>query len=143
MGFAVNASTMGMAVSGLLVSLFSRRIDRGLGSLLSLELPAIPTALLAIASDLATFTMLRIAQGVFISAFTLTLAYLGDEYSARDAAGAFAAYITGNVASNLFGRLISPGLADHLGLAANFTIFALLNLAGAALVYSPCTVRGP
>src|SRR5262249_5670394 len=46
-----------------------------------------------------------------------------------------AAYITGNVASNLFGRLMSAGIADHFGLAANFYIFAALNLAGAALVF--------
>jgi hypothetical protein len=38
---------------------------------------------------LTTFTLLRIAQGVFMaSAFTLTLAYLGEEYSAADAAAA-------------------------------------------------------
>ena len=66
------------------------------------------------------------------SAFTLTLAYLGEECSATDAGGAFAAYITGNVASNLIGRLMSAALADHLGLATNFYVFAALNLAGAA-----------
>ena len=97
---------------------------------------AVPTALLAIAPGLGTFTLLRILQGVFMaSAFTLTLAYLGEEYSGADAAAAFAAYITGNVASNLVGRLVSAGLADHFGLAANFYVFALLNLAGAVLVY--------
>ena len=69
------------------------------------------------------------------SAFTLTLAYLGEECSAMDAGGAFAAYITGNVASNLVGRLISAGIADHFGLAANFYFFSALNLAGAVLVY--------
>jgi predicted MFS family arabinose efflux permease len=52
-----------------------------------------------------------------------------------DAGGAFAAYITGNVASNLFGRLISAAVADTFGLASNFYFFALLNLAGAVLVY--------
>ncbi len=136
MGFAVNASTMGMAVSGLVVALFSRRIDRRLGILVSLALLSIPTALLAVAPGLGTFTLLRIVQGIFMaSAFTLTLAYLGEHYSAGDAAGAFAAYITGNVASNLIGRLISAALADHLGLAANFYVFALLNLGGAALVF--------
>ena len=31
MGFAVNASTMGMAVAGLAVALFAQRIDRRLG----------------------------------------------------------------------------------------------------------------
>jgi MFS transporter, YNFM family, putative membrane transport protein len=136
MAFAVNASTMGMAVSGLAVALFSKRLDRRLGILVSLALLAIPTALLAVAPGLGTFTLLRIAQGVFMaSAFTLTLAYLGEEYSAADAAGAFAAYITGNVASNLIGRLMSAAFADHLGLAANFYIFATLNLAGAFMVY--------
>jgi MFS transporter, YNFM family, putative membrane transport protein len=136
MGFAVNASTMGMAASGLIVGLFSRRIDRRLGILVSLCLLVIPTALLAVAPGLTTFTVLRIAQGVCMAAaFTLTLAYLGEEYSAAGAAAAFAAYITGNVASNLVGRLISAALADHLGLAANFYTFALLNLAGAVLVY--------
>ncbi len=136
MGFAVNASTMGMAVAGLAVALFSRRIDRRLGILVSLCVLAIPTALLATAPDLTTFTILRIAQGLCMaSAFTLTLAYLGEECSAMDAGGAFAAYITGNVASNLIGRLVSAGVADHLGLAANFYFFAALNLAGAVLVY--------
>ena len=101
MGFAVNASTIGMAASGLLVAMFARRIDRRRGIIASLVLLAIPTALLAVAPGLPTFTALRIVQGIFMaSAFTLTLAYLGDEYSANAAAGAFAAYITGNVASN-------------------------------------------
>src|SRR6266540_1671120 len=102
MGFAVNASTMGMAV----------------------------------APDLTVFTILRVAQGLCMaSAFALTLAYLGEQCSSMDAGGAFAAYITGNVASNLIGRLVSAALVDTLGLASNFYFFALLNLAGAGLVY--------
>ena len=136
MGFAVNASTMGMAVASIAVALLSRRIDRRLGILISLCVLAIPTALLAVAPDLTTFTILRVTQGLCMaSAFTLTLAYLGEECSAMDAGGAFAGYITGNVASNLIGRLISAGVADHLGLAANFYFFSALNLAGAVLVY--------
>jgi predicted MFS family arabinose efflux permease len=136
MGLAVNASTIGMAVAGLTVAFFSRRIDRRLGILVSLCVLAIPTALLAVAPDLTTFTILRVMQGLCMaSAFSLTLAYLGEECSSMDAGGAFAAYITGNVASNLIGRLVSAGVADHLGLAANFYFFSALNLAGAMLVY--------
>jgi MFS transporter, YNFM family, putative membrane transport protein len=136
MGFAVNASTMGMAVAGLGVAFLSHWIDRRLGILVSLALLAIPTALLAVAPDLTTFTLLRITQGLCMaSAFSLTLAYLGEQCSSVDAGGAFAAYITGNVASNLIGRLISAAVADHFGLAWNFYFFAALNLAGAVLVY--------
>src|SRR5215211_4864458 len=136
MGFAVNASTMGMAVAGLLVGFFSQHIERPLGILLSLALLAIPTSLLAVAPNLTVFTILRIMQGLCMaSAFALTLAYLGEQCSAMDTGGAFAAYITGNVASNLIGRLVSAAVVDTLGLASNFYFFALLNLAGAVLVY--------
>src|SRR5215472_18929880 len=74
MGFAVNSSTMGMAIAGLAVSLLSQRINRRLGILISLSCLSIPTALLAVAPDLTTFTALRVAQGLCMaSAFTLTL----------------------------------------------------------------------
>ncbi len=130
-GTAANASTLGMAAGGILVALLGRRVDRRRGVAASLALLAIPTALLALAPDLAVFTALRVVQGVFMAAaFTLTLAALGED---EGGAGAFAAYITGNVAGNLFGRLLSAAVADRLGLAPNFLIFAALNLAGAAL----------
>lgn len=136
MGFAVNASTIGMAAAGIAITFFSRHINRRQGIWVSLACLSVPTFLLAYAPDLATFTALRIAQGVFMSAaFALTIAYLAERCSATDAAGALAACITGNVASNLFGRLISASLADIFGLAANFYFFAGLNLAGAALVF--------
>jgi predicted MFS family arabinose efflux permease len=136
MGLAVNASTLGMAAGALAVAFFSRHIDRRLGTVIALGVLSVPTALLAAAPDLATFALLRIAQGLCMaSAFALTLSYLAEHCSARDSAGAFAAYIAGNVASNLVGRFAAAALVDHLGIAANFFGFALLNLAGALLVW--------
>lgn len=135
MGIAVNTSTIGMAVSGLAVAAIGRRINQKAGIWVSLVLLAVPTTLLALAPDLTTFAWLRIAQGIFMAAaFTLTMAYLAEQCSARDTASALAAYITGGVASNLVGRIISGSIADHFGLAANFYAFAALNVAGAVLV---------
>jgi MFS transporter, YNFM family, putative membrane transport protein len=115
-GFAVNACTLGMAISGLAVGYFSREIDRRKGIWISLALLAIPTALLASAPDLTVFTILRVLQGLCMaSAFTLTLAYLGEHYSAADSASAFAAYITGNVASNLMDGSSLPALPTISG----------------------------
>lgn len=134
MGVAVNASTLGMAVAALGVALFSRRLDRRIGIVTSLAVLAIPTILLAVAPDLTTFTLLRVAQGLCMAtAFSLTLAHLGEASSMP--ATAFAAYITGNVASNLVGRLFAAAVAGHLGVPSTFIAFAALNLAGAALVY--------
>src|SRR5499427_4074969 len=63
MGSAVNASTLGMAIAGLVVAAFSRQIDRRLGIVVSLAILAVPTALLAGAPNLAIFTLLRVLQG--------------------------------------------------------------------------------
>jgi predicted MFS family arabinose efflux permease len=136
MGFAVNATTMGMAVSSLAFAVFSQRIDRRLGVVVCLAVLAIPTSLLAIAPDLMTFTSLRIVQGLCMAgAFTLTLAYLGEHFMGAQAVAVFAAYITGNVASNFIGRLLSAALTDRFGIATNFLAFAILNLIGALTVY--------
>jgi len=135
MGVAVNASTIGMAIAGLCISLFGKKIDQRRGIMLALGLLSIPTLLLSTMPSLPIFAGLRIAQGLCMaSAFTLTLAYLGARCSPMEAAGAFAAYITGNVASNLFGRLLAAALADHFGLAPTFIVFAFMNLAGVFLV---------
>ncbi|NPV24797.1 MFS transporter [Bradyrhizobium aeschynomenes] len=135
MGLAVNACTLGMAISSLATGLLSPLIDRRTGIVCSLGLLAIFTALLASAPDLSIFAGLRILQGLCMaSAFALTLAYLGEQCSDGEAGGAFAAYITGNVASNLVGRLLSASLTSKLGLEPTFYVFAALNLGGAVLV---------
>jgi len=134
-GVAVNSATLGMAIAGVLVALFSQRINRRAGIIASLFLLALPTTLLAHAPDLATFSVLRVAQGLLMSAaFTLTLAHLGERCTAAASAGAFSAYVTGNVASNLVGRLISASAVGSLGLAWNFYLFAGLNILGGVLV---------
>src|SRR5438874_3593992 len=136
MGLAVNAATLGMAIGSLAVAFFSRRIERRRGVMVALAALAVPTVLLAHAPGLGAFAFLRVLQGLCMStAFALTLSYLAEQCSAAETAGAFAAYITGNVASNLFGRLLAAAAVDHLGLVGNFYVFAALNLAGAALVY--------
>ncbi|WP_460452312.1 MFS transporter [Alsobacter sp. SYSU BS001988] len=135
MGLAVNASTLGMAVAGLAVALMSHRLERRRGVVASLVLLSIPTVLLAGAPGLAAFAALRVLQGLCMAtAFSLTLAHLGETTSGRQTAAAFAAYVTGNVASNLVGRLVAAALADHFGVPATFAALAAMNLAGAALV---------
>jgi predicted MFS family arabinose efflux permease len=137
MGFAVNAGTIGMAAAGLAAALFSQKVPRRTGVWLSLALLAIPTVSLAFAPGLAAFTALRIAQGAFMAtAFTLTMTYLAEQSGAEETATLLAAYVTGVVASNLIGRLVSSTVADILGLRANFYVFAALNIAGAALAFA-------
>lgn len=135
-GPVVNVCTLGMALAGVAIAWFNQRINRRLGVSICLLLLAVPTAALALMPDLAIFAFLRVAQGVFMSAaFSLTIAYLAENCTPEEAAGSLAAYVAGNVASNLFGRLISTTIASQFGLGSNFGFFAALNIAGASLAY--------
>ncbi len=133
-GLAANASTLGMAVAGLLVGGFSRALERKRAIGLCLFLLSIPTASLAFAPNLTIFAILRVVQGLFMAgAFTLTLTHLAERCEARTAS-ALAAYVTGIVASNLVGRLTAAFVASLVGAEQSFLFFAILNLAGATLV---------
>src|SRR5262249_19886549 len=78
--------------------------------------------------------VLRVVQGLFMAgAFTLTLTHLAERCAIRTPQ-ALAAYVTGVVASNLIGRLTAAFVANLVGAEQSFLFFALLNLAGAALV---------
>lgn len=137
MGFAVNASTLGMAAASLIVAWYADRIDRKRGIWLSLALLSMPTMLLGLVDNVWLFMSLRIVQGVFMAtAFTLTMTYLSEQCDVTAAGGALAAYITGNVASNLVGRVLAVTAADLTGLSGSFFTFALLNLMGAAVAYA-------
>lgn len=135
-GFAVNASTIGMAIAGVLIVFIGGKVNRRTGVVASLATLSLPTVALSIAPDLATFTALRIMQGVFmVTAFSLTMSHLAERCSAAQSATALAAYVTGVVASNLVGRLVAGGVTDGFGVPANFVFFAGLNLAGAVVAY--------
>jgi predicted MFS family arabinose efflux permease len=133
-GLAANASTLGMAISGLLFGAFSRTLERKRAISLCLLLLSVPTASLAFAPNLTIFAILRVIQGLFMAgAFTLTLTHLAERCEVRTA-NALAAYVTGVVASNLIGRLTAAFVASLVGAEQSFLFFALLNLGGAALV---------
>lgn len=135
-GLAVNAATLGMAMSGMTVAYFADRVDRKRGIWISLALLAIPTALLSQTDSIWVFMVLRMVQGALMAAaFTLTMTYLSERCDAMAVGGALAAYISGNVASNLFGRLAAVAASDAAGLSGSFLLFAALNLAGAVFAF--------
>jgi len=133
-GVAANSTTLGMAISGLLIGAVSANIERKRAIALSLLLLAAPTAALSYAPGLAAFSLLRITQGFFMAAaFALTLTHLAERCEHRTA-NALAAYVTGVVASNLVGRLTAAFVADLVGATSSFLFFAALNVAGALLI---------
>lgn len=135
-GIAVNAATLGMAITGLLVAWFADRIDRKRGIWICLALLSLPTAMLAMIDSIWVFLVLRVLQGAFMAAaFTLTMTYLSERCHIMALGGVMAAYITGNVGANLFGRLLAVSANDLVGLPGTFLVFAGLNLLGSVFAY--------
>lgn len=136
MAAAVNSCTLGMALGAAVCGVLKLpRLDRRRAVAALLAALAVPTLALATAPDLTTFAALRVVQGLLMSAaFALSLAHLSEAGMGMASASAAAAYITGNVASNLFGRLLASWLAGAHGTSIAFAAFAGLNLAGAVLV---------
>jgi MFS transporter, YNFM family, putative membrane transport protein len=142
-GVAANASTLGMALAGLLVGAFSGAVERRRAISLALLFLSVPTALLAFVPNLALFAILRVIQGLFMAtAFALTLTHLAERCEIRTAA-ALAAYVTGVVASNLVGRLTAAFVAGLVGTEQSFLFFAALNIAGAGLCAAALTRNAP
>lgn len=84
-------------------------------------------ATMGVAINASTFGM--------AAAFALTLGHLTEGCRPTAATAALAAYVTGNVASQLVGRIAASSLAGSAGLASTFAAFAALNLLGAKLAW--------
>jgi MFS transporter, YNFM family, putative membrane transport protein len=138
MGIAINAATVGMAISGLITACFADRIERKPVMVAALLTLSVPTFLLGLAPGLAIFVALRIVQGFLMCAsFTVAIAYVAEEWGPSGAAPlVMAAYVTGNVASNLAGRLLAGSAAQYADWRDAFFLLAAINLAGGLMLWA-------
>jgi predicted MFS family arabinose efflux permease len=137
MGVALNAATVGMAVGGLLTVFVAGRIGRKQTMVAVLFLLTVPTFLLGLAPNIIVFAALRVMQGLLMCAsFTVAIAYVAEEWGASGAAPiVMAAYVAGNVGSNLLGRVVMGAVAQYASWSDAFFLLAVINLAGGLLLW--------
>jgi predicted MFS family arabinose efflux permease len=138
MGVAINAATIGMAVTGLMTACIADRVERKPVMVGALFLLAVPTLLLAFAHSLVVFAALRMAQGAFMcAAFMVAVAYIAEEWGPYGTAPVImSAYVTGNVASNILGRVLTGLAAQYADWSVGFLVLAALNVAGGCLLWA-------
>src|SRR3984893_7004695 len=136
MGIVVNAATLGMAVTGIATACVADRFERKWVMVAALSLLAFPTMLVAFVDNLYMFAALRIAQGSFMCVgFMVAIAYIAEEWGPCGAAPVvMSAYVTGNVAANMLGRMIAGAAAQYASWRVAFLAMAALNLSGAVLL---------
>ena len=96
---------------------------------------AIPTLMIATASDVQSLIVWRFIQGLTLpSIFAVIIAYIGDEWPAAEVAGMAGIYTSGATLGGFSGRFVTGVLADLIGWRGAYVVLALITLAAAAAV---------
>src|SRR6185437_5924632 len=95
----------------------------------------IPTLMVGLATSLNALIFWRAVQGLVLPPiFAVTVAYIGDEWPAREATTAAGIYSSGSSIGGFSGRLITGLLADLISWRAGFLALAAITFAGAIAV---------
>lgn len=131
----VSATTLGVALSAPFMGMLSDRFGRRTVLVASLFGLAIPTAMVAAASNLAAMVAWRFLVGVFMPGIIASaMAYVAEEWD-EDAPRAIATYVTSTVLGGFLGRLASGLIAEHGGWRLSFLALGAATFAGALFVH--------
>jgi predicted MFS family arabinose efflux permease len=95
----------------------------------------VPTVIIAFAGSVPELTFWRFVQGMLVPPiFTVTVAYIGDEWPPADVARVAGLYVSGSSIGGFCGRFIPGMLADLIGWRFAFGVVAVLTLVAAVIV---------
>lgn len=129
----VTATTVGVALAAPVMGQIADRAGRKRVIVASAATLGIATLLTATSTGLGALLFWRFVQGIATpGVFSVTTAYVHDQWPVDRAASAIAAYVSGTVVGGFLGRVISGFAAEHLGWQSAFIALGCINLAIAA-----------
>jgi MFS transporter, YNFM family, putative membrane transport protein len=140
-GLLVSATTFAIALiapfTGTVADVLGRK--RVIAS--AMAVLVVPTVLVALATSLPMLVLWRFVQGLLLPpVFAVTIAYIAEEFSPREATGVTGLYISASSLGGFLGRFLTGILAEHLGWRDAFLALAAVTLAcaaGVALLLPP------
>jgi YNFM family putative membrane transporter len=137
----VTAGGLGVALAAPFAGRLADRVGRKRVIVWSAFLLAITSLATATSPNLSTLVFWRFCQGVCTpGVFSVTVAYINDEWSGRGAGSALSTYVSGTVAGGFSSRFISGLVASHWDWRWVFVVLGMLNLAvavGVAVLLKP------
>jgi predicted MFS family arabinose efflux permease len=131
----MTASTLAIALTAPFTGAIADVLGRKRVIAVAMFAVTAPMAGAALAWDVQSLIAWRFAQGLLLPGiFAVTVAYIGDEWSAAEIAGAAGIYIAGSSLGGFCGRFIPGLVADFIGWREAFLVLAGLSLAGAITV---------
>jgi MFS family permease len=131
----VTMAALGVALSAPFAGLLADRFGRKRVIVWSAFLLAVCGLLAATSSDLQALIGWRFLQGVFTpGVFSVTVAYINDEWEGQGAGTALSAYVSGTVLGGFSCRFISGLVASRWEWRWSFVALGALSLVGAVAV---------
>jgi YNFM family putative membrane transporter len=132
----MTASTLAVALTAPFTGTVADVLGRKRVIVAAMAVLALPTVMVSLAPSLSALVFWRFMQGLTLPPiFAVTIAYIGDEWPAREAAAAAGVYTSGASLGGFSGRFVTGVLADLIGWRLAFDVLALITLAGAAAVF--------
>ena len=136
LSLTLTATTFAVAVTAPFAGSLSDRFGRRPVLLGSLSGLCVTTLLTATAGSLHAMLVWRLLQGLFIpGVFTATVAYIGEEWPARQAPAVTALYISGSVLGGFSGRFVAGLVTARWDWQAAFVALGLINAALLAVIW--------
>lgn len=128
----ITVSTLAVAVTAPFTGAIADVLGRKRVIVAAMFVLVVPTVMVALSGSLSAVIFWRAVQGLVLPPiFAVTVAYIGDEWSPREATTAAGIYSSGSSIGGFSGRLIAGVLADLVGWRSGFLALGGIALAGA------------
>ncbi len=135
-GLTVGATVLAVGLISPFIGMLSDAVGRRNVICTSLFALTLPTALIPLTHSLNALIALRFMQGLAVPGIVVVLiAYIGEEFRQVGVARMMAIYVGGTVMGGFCGRFITGHAGDLVGWRGAFVVLAVMNLAGALLVW--------
>ena len=131
----ITVSTLAVALTAPFTGTVADVLGRKRVIVAAMFVLVIPTLMVGLATTLSQLIFWRAVQGLVLPPiFAVAVAYIGDEWSTKEATTAAGIYSSGSSLGGFSGRLVTGLLADLIGWRAGFAALAGIAFAGAIAV---------
>ena len=133
----MTASTAAIALSAPFTGALADVLGRKRLIVAAMFAITVPTVVMTFAATVPQLVLWRFVQGLLVPPiFTVTVAYIGDEWPPHDVARVAGLYVTGSAIGGFSGRFIPGILTDAIGWRSAIQVVALITLVAAVIVTS-------
>jgi predicted MFS family arabinose efflux permease len=135
-GLSITVTLLAVAMVAPVVGAISDQLGRKRLIVAASLLVVIPSLLISTSQSLAALLLWRFVMGLMLPfIFTVTVAYVADEFSGAEAIRVPGIYTSGSIFGGFFGRFFGGLITDFSGWRGVFVVLAVVTAAGAMFVW--------